>query len=573
MTSRIVPVVCFALWVLATPVLAQHGVRATACGGTHQGPSFPIYCFQNLNGTLTEPNGPNAGGSGTGSPTGAGPTAVSAQSTLVGSNGQISTFAAVDLATATVRLRSTPQLNYTGGSGLPEAEWTETLTFANATTGPLSVPFSWEADGVLAPGLHRSVTLRATLHLSPVGNTPMPTLPTIGGSSFLQITQDGCFPANGAFCGQFGIPDTYVYWRADAGSYDVSNTPAPWTFERYGSRGARLRGALILPPGISKITLRGLVTLRCDESNTCDWSQPGHGVSFAFGAIPSGVSIASSSGVFLGTPVPQPRPTNLSLVSVVGNRATFRWTPPTSVVPTGYVLEGGVAPGQVLGSLPTGNTATTFTVDLPTGAFYLRVHALSASGKSPATNELQVFVNVPQPPAAPTRLLGLVNGSALGLSWMHSAAGGAATSMRLDVSGAVSASVPIPAGESFAFPAMPPGTYTFAVRAANAVGASAASSPVTLTFPGGCTGAPQTPVALSATASGRVLSLGWEPPAAGAALSSYVLDVSGAVTLSAPFATRSLTATVPPGTYIFQVRAVNACGSSASSAPVTVTIP
>lgn len=572
MTSRIVPFVSLALWLLATPALAQHSVRARACQALHQGPAFNYYCFQNLNGTLSEDLGPNPGGSGSGSPTGPGQTAVTAQSTLVGSNGQIATFSAVDLATATVRLRATPQVNYTGGSGSPEAEWTDTLTFANATTGSITVPFSWEADGVLAPGLHRSVTLRSTLHLTSVAGAPMPTLPAIGGTGFLQITQDGCFPANGAFCGQFGIPDTYVYWRADSGSYDVSNTPAPWVFERYGSRGARLRGGFILPPGISKVTLRGLVTLRCDESNTCDWSGPGHGVSFAFGAIPAGVSVASSSGVFLGTPVPQPRPTNLSVVSVVGNRATFRWTPPTSVVPTGYVLEGGVAPGQVLGSLPTGSTATTFSVDLPTGAFFVRMHALSTSGRSAATNEVQVFVNVPQPPAAPARLLGLVNGSALGLSWMNQGSAGVPTSMLLDVSGAIAATLPIPAGESFAFPAVPPGTYTFAVRAANAMGTSTASAPVTLTFPGGCSGAPQTPVALSASAASGRLTVAWEPPASGAAVSSYVLEVSGAITLSVPFATRGVTAPVPPGVYTFQVRAVNACGGSALSAPVTVTV-
>lgn len=572
MTSRIVPFMSLALWLLATPALAQHSVRARACQGQHQGPAFATYCFTNLNGTLSEDLGPNAGGSGTGSPTGPGQTAVTAQATLVGSHGQISTFSAVDLATATVRLRSTPQLNYAGGGGLPEAEWTDTLTFANATSGSLSLPFSWEADGVLTPGPHRSVTLGATLHLSPVSGTAMPTLPTIVNSGFLQINTVGCEPVAGPHCGEFGIPNSFVYWRADSGSYSAASTPAPWVFERYGSRGARLRGAFILPPGISKVVLRGLVTLNCNESNTCDYSMPGHGIAFAFGAIPSGVSIASSSGVFLGTPVPQPRPTNLSVVSVVGNRATFRWTPPTSVVPTGYVLEGGVAPGQVLGSLPTGSTATTFSVDLPTGAFFVRMHALSAGGRSAATNEVQVFVNVPQPPAPPARLLGLVNGSALGLSWMNPGSAGVPTSMLLDVSGAIAATLPIPAGETFAFPAVPPGTYTFAVRAANAMGSSAASAPVTLTFPGGCSGAPQTPVALSASAAGGRLTVAWEPPASGAAVSSYVLDVSGAITLSVPFATRGVTAPVPPGVYTFQVRAVNACGASALSAPVSVTV-
>lgn len=573
MIPRLVPFLSIALWLFAvTPALAQHSVRARACQAQHQGPAFATYCFTNLNGTLSEDLGPNPGGSGTGSPTGPGPTAVFAQGTLSGSHGVISASSAVDLATATMRLTTTPQLNYTGGQGLPEAEWTDTLTFVNATTGSLSVPFSWEADGVLTPGAHEAVSLTATLHLNPVSGATMPTLPTIGGSNFLQINTTGCVQAAGSSCGEFGIPNSFVYWRASSGSYSAASTPAPWVFERYGNRGARLRGALILPPGISKVTLRGLVTTVCGQNLTCDYASPGLGVSFAFGTIPAGVSIASNSGVFLGTPVPQPRPTNLSVVSVVGNRATFRWTPPTSVVATGYVLEGGVAPGQVLGSLPTGGAATTFSVDLPTGTFFVRIHALSASGRSAATNEVQVFVNVPQPPATPARLLGLVNGTALGLSWMNSGMAGVPTSMLLDVSGAISATLPIPAGESFAFPAVPPGTYTFAVRAANAMGASAPSAPVTLTFPGGCSGAPQTPVGLTASATAGRLAVVWEPPASGAAVASYVLDVSGAITLSVPFAARSITAPVPPGVYTFQVRAVNACGASALSAPVSVTV-
>lgn len=574
MTARIVPFMSLALGLLATPALAQHSVRARACQAQHQGPAYATYCFTNLNGTLIEDLGPNPGGSGTGSPTGPGQTAVTAQGTLSGSHGLISASSAVDLATATMRLTTTPQLNYTGGQGLPEAEWTDTLTLVNATTGSLSVPFSWEADGVLTPGAHEGVSLSATLHLTPVAGAAMPTLPTIGSSNFLQINTAGCVPASGPDCGGFGVPNANVYWRASSGSYRAASTPAPWVFERYGNRGARLRGALILPPGISKVTLRGLVTSVCGQNLTCDYASPGLGVSFSFGAIPSGVSIASSSGVFLGTPVPQPRPTNLSVVSVVGNRATFRWTPPTSVIATGYVLEGGVAPGQVLGSLPTGGAATTFSVDLPTGVFFVRVHALSASGRSSATNEVQVFVNVPQPPSAPTRLLGLVNGSALGLSWMQPATGGAPTSMLLDVSGAIATTLPIPAGESFAYPAVPPGTYTFAVRAANAVGVSAASSPLTLTFPGGCSGAPQAPTNLTGTASAGRVTVAWEAPTAGAAVTGgYVLDVSGAVALSVPFATRGVTAPVPPGVYTFQVRAVNACGSSVPSSPVSVTVP
>jgi hypothetical protein len=111
------------------------------------------------------------------------------------------------------------------------------------------------------------------------------------------------------------------------------------------------------------------------------------------------------------------------------------------------------------------------------------------------------------------------------------------------------------------------------VRAANATGTSAPSGPVTLTFPGGCTGAPQPPLNFAASVASNVLSLGWDPPSAGAAVTSFVLDVSGTVSLSLPMATRSIVAAAPPGTYTFRVRSTNPCGQSADSPPQTVTVP
>ena len=44
--------------------------------------------------------------------------------------------------------------------------------------------------------------------------------------------------------------------------------------------------------------------------------------------------------------------------SIAGNVVTLRWTPPaTGATPTGYQLEGGVNPGEVLASIPTGSAA------------------------------------------------------------------------------------------------------------------------------------------------------------------------------------------------------------------------
>ena len=190
----------------------------------------------------------------------------------------------------------------------------------------------------------------------------------------------------------------------------------------------------------------------------------------------------------MATPPPflPPGPTNLQATAIAGNRVTLTWTAPVGASPTGYVVEGGVGPGEVLGSLPTGSAAPTYTFDAPTGAFYVRVHALTASGRSAASNEIRILVNVPLPPSPPTGLLGLANDGNLALNWKAGAAGGSPTSFILDVSGALNLTMPIGAAETFAYAGVPPGTYTFAVRAENGSGTSAASTPVTLTFPDAC---------------------------------------------------------------------------------------
>jgi hypothetical protein len=170
-------------------------------------------------------------------------------------------------------------------------------------------------------------------------------------------------------------------------------------------------------------------------------------------------------------------------------------------------------------------------------------------------------------------LTGMVNGSAVALSWRNTFAGGPSQNVILDVSGTLSGSLPLGAAESFTFNGIPGGTYTFSVRAQNAGGISPSSNAVTLAFPQGCTGAPQPPEQFLAFKTGNQLTVIWDPPTSGQAPTHYMLNVTGAVNASVPFATRSLSVAVPPGSYTFRVGAVNACGSSALTAPQTVTIP
>jgi hypothetical protein len=277
-------------------------------------------------------------------------------------------------------------------------------------------------------------------------------------------------------------------------------------------------------------------------------------------------------------PPPPPPPTQLSApvnlrATVIGSTVSLAWIAPTSGTPTGYVVEGGTVPGQTLASIPTGSTATSFTFSAPTGSFFVRLHATSASGRSPDSNEIRIFVNVPQLPSAPTNLLGLANGSNLSLSWETATAGGAPTAFILDVSGALTTSLPLPQGETFSYTGVPPGTYTFAVRAVNSAGTSAASPSVTLAFPSACPGPPEAPTNFVVSRAGSHLSVSWEPPSVGPAVSSYVLKVTGALNMMLPLSTRSASGVVPSGTYDLSVLAVNSCGAGVATVPQSVTVP
>ena len=267
-------------------------------------------------------------------------------------------------------------------------------------------------------------------------------------------------------------------------------------------------------------------------------------------------------------------PTNLYVSSVVGNLVTVRWTPPAAgLPPTGYTLEGGISPGQVLASLPIPGTAPIFTFTAPTGAFFIRVHTLSGASVSGPSNEVPLVVNVPVAPSAPADLLGLVNGSSLTLAWKNTFGGGAPSSHLLEVSGAITTTLALGPGTSFSFAGVPPGTYTLRLRAVNAGGASAPSNAVTLTFPGPCSGAPLTPERFIAYTIGNRIFTAWEPAASGPAPTSFVLSVTGSFVGTLATASRSFSSVAAPGTYNLVVTAVNSCGSSAPTAVQTVTIP
>ena len=269
---------------------------------------------------------------------------------------------------------------------------------------------------------------------------------------------------------------------------------------------------------------------------------------------------------------PQP-PAGFRVAGMSGNTVTFAWTlPAAGPAPTAIQLEGGLTPGAVIGAIPLG-VSTSATLSLPTGSFYLRLRSITPSGTSGPSNEIVAHVAAPVAPAAPATLLGTAAGSNLVLAWTPTFTGGAPTSALLEVSGAVTAALPLGNVDRFQFSGVPPGTYTFAVRQSNASGTSARSNAITLTFPGSCGAAPGVPRNFVASAAGSTLTLFWDPPASGGAPTSYLLTVGGAYVGVLPFETRSLTTPVPAGTYRFTVAATNPCGTGPATSQQSITIP
>jgi hypothetical protein len=267
-------------------------------------------------------------------------------------------------------------------------------------------------------------------------------------------------------------------------------------------------------------------------------------------------------------------PANLYVSALSGNQVTFRFDAPTlGPAPTGYALEGGVVPGQILASLATGSNAPIFSVVAPTGSFFVRMHALNGAEKSVASNEIAVHVNVPVAPSTPDLFSSTVNGDAVVLAWRNTFAGGQPTGVILDVTGSAVGQIPLGLSETLSVTGVPPGTYTLRLGAVNAGGASLPSDPVVVTIPSVCLGGPEVPSNVLAYRIGNTVFVVWDPPLSGPAAASYVVSVSGSFVGSFGTTVRSLSGQAGAGSYTISVAAVNSCGSSPASAPQTVTIP
>ncbi|MCC7243441.1 MAG: DUF1800 family protein [Acidobacteria bacterium] len=298
-------------------------------------------------------------------------------------------------------------------------------------------------------------------------------------------------------------------------------------------------------------------------------------------AISSEYSVYSDTSV-AGAASVQP-PTGLAVSALTGNTVSISWRAPLiGPAPTGYVLEGGVRPGEVLATIPIGSTTPTYSFQLPSGAYYLRLRTTAGAAVSRASSEIRIYVGATSGPTAPKSLSAYGRDSSVVLKWVNTFGGGEPFGMAVDVtqSGARVASIPLPFADTWSYDAVPPGTYAFTVRATNGVGTSGSSNSITLTFPlSGCS-SPRSPEAFSFAANGRTVSAYWLAPSTGTTPTRYTVEarlrnpntpiialgsfVVTATTLSSP---------VGPGRYEVRVRSENICGNSSFTGWQSVTVP
>jgi YVTN family beta-propeller protein len=273
-------------------------------------------------------------------------------------------------------------------------------------------------------------------------------------------------------------------------------------------------------------------------------------------------------------PEPPEPPTGLTVRSIDGLTVTLQWQPPSSgTAPTSYQLEGGIDPGQTLAVMPTGGAAPVFTFTAPPGSFHVRLRSVSGSMQSGPSEEVRLVTVPAGAPSPPERLRAIVHGSSVWLTWRNTFAGGRPEAVVLDVAGDLPTSIPVGLAEGFAYQTVPAGTYTLSLRATNGSGTSAASDPVTVTFPGTCAGAPAAPVGFMAYRLGSTINVLWDPAPSGPATTGYVVTVSGSLNGSVAVTSPAISGTVGPGRYDLTIVATNACGQSAATLAGTVIMP
>jgi hypothetical protein len=272
---------------------------------------------------------------------------------------------------------------------------------------------------------------------------------------------------------------------------------------------------------------------------------------------------------------------------VRNNGLSLSWLAPiTGTVPTEYVIEAGVAPGQPVYSISTGKKTSTQVKNVGNGRYYVRVRAKNAAGGSVPSNEVAVSVGCATSPSALTNLVSQVRGALVTMTWTDPD-GCADTAYRVSLSdrpgGPSLLEVPT---ESNALSGLAgPGVYYARATAITRHGASAPSNEVRIVVTNGTCVPPQFTTNLASGVSGSVVQLAWNPDSISEALAAdavapliYVLEVGTGPGLTnlvrTPLGRTTFMSTpAPSGTYYVRVRPADVCGLGTPSNEVIVQVP
>lgn len=280
---------------------------------------------------------------------------------------------------------------------------------------------------------------------------------------------------------------------------------------------------------------------------------------------------------------------NFSVASAEGARVYLGFLPGAlEPRPTHFVIEAGSAPGASdLAVFNSAGYVSGVSVEgVPAGTYYLRVRTANSFGISPPSNERVLTVTgCTAPPSAPVGFLALYSGQSVEFQWALDDSGCAATSYLIEAGSAPTltdvAVVPV-TGTRVAFAGVPIGVYYVRLRARNAQGVSAPSIEQTV-YITGCL-PPPTPIDFQTSTLGNFVHFQWNlpilySPPTTSPPTGYVLEAGsqpGAGDLAVlPFSNQAgffRDVWGPPGTYWTRLRATNACGSSAPTPDVAVTL-
>ena len=145
-------------------------------------------------------------------------------------------------------------------------------------------------------------------------------------------------------------------------------------------------------------------------------------------------------------------------------------------------MQAGFTPGGTeVGSIPAASTGLFFT-NVPVGQYFVRVRAVNAAGTGAPTSDLVLNVGC-DPPAAPTTLNFVVNGSVVGVNW-NVEPGTLRTVLEVGYApSATTISYTFTAPTAGLSTTAPPNTYFVRARAVSACGLSAPSVERTIVVP------------------------------------------------------------------------------------------